>query len=174
MMEAKRMLAYTIATIICILLQEFLSPIMTIGFAMPNFILCFVAVTSLLRTGPRFFIVPFVAGLFYDFMGSGPVGAMALTCIVIACLCGLAFRTLNNDSLFMPMGILVIACFLGEIMYGLLCIACGQDVSFLEALTGRMLTCGLYDTVICLVAFPISYILTNRTRSQAEVSIINQ
>lgn len=143
-----------VGAVVAVLLQAILAPFMVIGAAVPNFILAFVIANAVARpTGG--IVAPFVLGLLYDLMGNGPVGAMALVCVVLSFVCSRLLMMLNNDTLFIPIVLIVAGTLLGNVIYGILVIACGMDVSVTEALVGRVLPCGLYDAVLALVMFPL-------------------
>ena len=153
-MEHRSLIITVVCAILAVLLQAILAPFMVIGPAVPNFILAFVIANAVARpTGG--IVAPFVLGLLYDLMGNGPLGAMALVCVVFSFACSRLLMMLNNDTLFIPIVLIVAGTFLGDAVYGILMIACGMDVGALEALVGRALPCGLYDTVLALIMFPL-------------------
>lgn len=151
--EIKNKLVLVAACAVALLLQLIVAPYVTIGYAMPNFILCTVVILSLLYPEDPSYVCAFIFGMLYDLASSGPVGAMALICVAITWAISTLHLYFDDDSLFMPIILIIISCFAGEAAYAVLMIACGYDVSFLDALVYRILPCGIYDTVISLIAF---------------------
>lgn len=145
-----------LGAIVATLLQVILAPALTIAVATPNFILAYVLVMSLVCPERDTIVFAFVMGLCYDFLSSGPIGAMALVCITFSFVLSQIQRILHNDTLIVPIVLLILGVFLSDITYGFLQIACGADVGFLNSLIFRSLPCAVYDTVIAVVFFPLA------------------
>lgn len=152
MMVNRSLIISIIGAIVAVLLQAVLAPAMAIGGAVPDFILAFIIARAVAdpESGP---VLAFVLGIIYDLMGSGPVGAMAFCCLVVSLLCSRLLRLLNNDTLFIPIVLIVAGSFLADVVYGILVVICGADVPLGEALLTRALPCGLYDAAIALVLY---------------------
>ena len=72
-----------IGALVAVILQALVAPYITIGYAMLNFIMCYVILMAIIRADKQGYIMPFVLGLCYDLMSSGTVGAMAFICVVL-------------------------------------------------------------------------------------------
>ncbi len=142
-----------IGALIVVLLQVFVAPYITIGFAMVNFIMCYVILMAIFRAEKQGYVMPFILGLIYDLVSTGCVGAMALVCVLLTFAISRIYMLLANDTVFFPMILIACGCFLGEAVYGGVLIVCGLDVSLLQALIYRVLPCGLYDTVVSVLAY---------------------
>lgn len=151
-MDVRRIAMSVGFAVVAVLLQAVLSSAMTIGPAVPNFILAYVIGRSIARPDSGM-VAPFILGLIYDLMGNGPLGAMALVCLAAAFAGSRLVMLLNNDTLFIPIVLIVVEAFLANVLYGILVIACGMDAGIGEALLGRALPCGLYDMVLALLMF---------------------
>lgn len=162
-----------IGAIVVVLLQIVIAPNINVLTAMPNFILCYVVVVAVANARNAGYIMPFVCGLIYDLIGSGPIGAMAFVCVATTLAASLAFQAFDNETLFIPVVIVLITCFVANLAYGLLMIACGMDVSLLDALLYICLPCGLYDTVVSLIAYPLVIRFVLREKQQNEMTIID-
>lgn len=162
-----------VGALVAVLLQVVVAPNVHIFAAAPNFILCYVVAIAVGNARKAGYIMPFVCGLLYDLLGSGPVGAMAFVCVAATFLASLAFQALDNETLFIPLAIILASCFLAELGYGLLMIACGMDVSLLDALLQVCLPCGLYDTVLSMIAYPLVLRFVLRGKQQNEMTIID-
>lgn len=173
MPDAPLRMIKVVGAIIVVLLQVVLAPYITIGYAMPNLVLAFVLVVALLDPEHPGYAMPFVAGLLFDLFGGGPLGAMAFVCVGMTFVISKAFVLLANDTLFMPLALLVLGCFLSEALYACLLVLCGMDVSFLDALLYRVLPCGAYDTVICLIAYPLLMRALSVKGSRGDISILS-
>ena len=83
------------------------------------------------------------------------------------------FMALNNDTLFMPVAIMLACIMLVEVMYGLIVVVCGADVPLGEAFLYRTLPCMLYDCVIGLLLYPIAArVMVDRPRVQPGTPIL--
>ncbi len=143
------------AAIACIA-QIIIAPNIAIFSAMPNFILAYVLVVAIVRPRPSVYVLAFVLGLVYDLIGYGPVGLMAFLLVLAAFATSRAFVVLNNDTLFMPITIFVVAAFAVELLYGVFMLGFGVAASPVEALVYRALPCALYDCVFGLIFYPIA------------------
>lgn len=142
-----------IGSIIAVVLQAMVAPYITIGYAMVSPILCFVVLMAIFRAEKQGYVMPFVLGMIYDLLGSGVVGAMALVCVVLTFIISRVQLMLASDTALIPIALIAFGCIFGELAYGCLLIVCGLDVSLLQAVIYRVLPCGIYDTVVSLVAY---------------------
>ena len=144
-----------IAIVLAVLLQIVLAPAMTIGAAMPNFIAVYVLCATLRNASARPVLLAFVLGFIFDLIGSGPVGAMAFCLIIATASAAAVFRNLSNDSWLSAMIVIVVACLLIELLYGIIMLLTGAADGFASALLHRILPCTLYDCVIAAFAYPV-------------------
>lgn len=144
-----------IGAVISIVLQIVVAPNIALFSAQPNFLLAFVLVVAIVRPAQAGSVLPFVLGLVCDLLGTGSVGGMALLFVLASAIASRAFLILDNDTLFMPLTILVVGSFAVEMLYGVLLIALGLGVSPVDALLFRALPCALYDCVVGLILYPI-------------------
>ncbi|NGM17391.1 rod shape-determining protein MreD [Xiamenia xianingshaonis] len=148
-------LIVAIGAVVAVILQLIVAPNVILFQAVPNFLLAYVLVVAIARPREAGSVLPFLLGLAYDLLGTGPVGGMALLFVIASYLAARAFTVLDNDTLFMPLTILVVATFLVEMLYGGLLILLGLPVSPLDALLYRALPCALYDCVFALIMYPV-------------------
>lgn len=149
-------LVVPIGAVAAVLLQLVLAPNIAIFGAVPNFMLAFVLVLAIVRGEQAGCALPFVLGMLFDLIGGGPVGAMAFLLVLASFAVSRVFSVINNDTLFMPLTVLVVATLLVEAFYGVFLIWFGYDVSALRAFLYRGLPCALYDSVIGLLLYPLA------------------
>lgn len=145
-----------IGGIIAVLLQIIVAPAIALFAAVPNFIVAFCVVRAVATPGYAGAVLPFVCGLVFDLMGGGPVGGMALVLVLVTFLASRLYTALDNDTLFMPVAILLASTVLVEVLYGIVVVASGAGVPFGEAFLYRTLPCMLYDCIIGLLMYPIA------------------
>ena len=152
--------AALIGAVVAVLLQIMVAPAIALFSAIPNFIVAFCVVRAVAApcTAPyqAGSLIPLALGLVFDLVGGGPVGGMAFVLVLVTFFASRLFAALNNDTLFMPVTIILVSTMLVEVLYGLVVVACGAGVSFGEALLYRVLPCMLYDCVIGLLLYPIA------------------
>lgn len=144
-----------VGAVVAVLLQVVLAPNIALFSAVPNFLLAYALVVAIARASKNGVLLPFVLGMLFDLMGGGPVGAMAFLLVLASFAASRVFSVLNNDTLFMPLTILVASTLAVEMLYGLFLAWFGLDVSLLQAFVYRGLPCALYDAVVGLVLYPI-------------------
>lgn len=161
-----------IGAILAVVLQAIVAPYLAIGYAMPNLILAFAVAYSVASRRTTVCIMPFLAGLAYDLLGSGPVGAMALLTLVACFVATNVIARFGDDSPFMPVASIIVVIFLADILYGVIAVTCGWDVGLGEALLYRSLPCGLYDTVVALVMYPLCRFILRPKPSEMDLTSI--
>lgn len=148
-------IAVAVGGAVAVLLQIIVAPNIAVFSAMPNFVLAYVLAVSIARPNASSLVLAFVLGLLYGLIGTGPVGAMAFLLVLASYLFSRAFSVLDNDTLFMPLVILVVSAFAIEALYAAFLIGLGTDVGFVDAFVYRALPCALYDSVAALVLYPL-------------------
>lgn len=144
-----------IGAVVAVLLQIILAPAISIGAAMPNFILCFVVCAAICGSQNHIAVLAFVLGMLYDLLGLGPVGLMAFCLIIVSLLASFSFSNMANSSWVSALLIIVIACLVTELLYGIGMLILGVDASFGSALIYRILPCFVYDCVMGAIMYPI-------------------
>lgn len=115
-----------IGAIIAVVLQIALAPNIALFGVVPNFIMAYVLIVSIVcpdQSGPVF---AFVLGLLFDLLGTGPVGAMAFLLTGVSFLAKRIFMLVNNDTLFMPLLLAAISTLVIELLYAAFMMAFGR------------------------------------------------
>lgn len=147
--------AVIIGAVVAVLAQVVIAPYIAIFSAMPNFLLAYILVVAIVRPGNGVLVGAFFLGFAFDLIGFGPLGAMALLFTLVAYGASRVFRVLNNDTLFMPLIILVASVFAVEVIYAFFLLSSGAASNLAEAFLYRSLPCALYDCVIALAFYPL-------------------
>ena len=148
-------IAVAVGAVVAVLLQVVVAPNIALFGAMPNFVVAYALLVAIVRPMAAGPVMPFVLGLVFDLVSGGPVGTMAFLLVLMTFLAARAFAVLDNDTLFMPVTIFVVATFAAEMLYGALLIGLGLSASPVDAFLYRALPCTLYDCVVGLVLYPI-------------------
>ena len=115
-----------VGAVVALLLQIVVAPNIALFSAQPNFLLAYVLVVAIARPLDAGSALPFALGLVCDLLGSGPVGGYAFLFVIVSFIASRAFSVLDNDTLFMPVTIFVVATFAAEMLYGALHSAGGR------------------------------------------------
>ncbi len=165
-MGMSRTLAVVIGAALAVLLQVVVAPAMAIGGIVPNFLLAYALAVVLARPHALGVVLPVVLGLLFDLLGGGPVGAMGLFLLLATLAVKRLYLMLDNDTLFIPLGLLVAAVFCVELLYAVLLVVCGFPVALGQALLLRGLPCALYDTVLAVALFLIMRFVLGRIEAR--------
>ena len=158
--------ACALGGVAALLLQALLAPALAIGGIVPNFLLAFGLAVALCRPYAPGVVGPFLLGCAFDLMGGGVVGAMALLLMLASVAVRALARLLDNDTLFVPLGLLLAAVLLVELLYGALLVLCGYPASLGDALVFRSLPCALYDAVLAVALFFVMRFVLGRVEAR--------
>ena len=148
-----------VGAVVALLLQIVVAPNIALFSAQPNFLLAYVLVVAIARPLDAGSALPFALGLVCDLLGSGPVGGYAFLFVIVSFIASRAFSVLDNDTLFMPVTIFVVATFAAEMLYGALLIGLGLSASPVDAVrcrarctTASWVSCCIRSSLVCLPA----------------------
>ena len=144
-----------VGAVVAVLLQVVLAPNIAIFNAQPNFLLAYVLCIAIARPEASGAVLPFILGLLYDLLGTGPVGGMAFLLVLVCFLASMLFSVLDNRTAPVAILALVAGVVLVESLYGLLLVTLGLPVGVGEMFLYRALPCALYDCVVVLIVYPI-------------------
>lgn len=159
--------------VIAVLLQAIVAPYLAIGSALPNLALAFALAYAVASRRTNVVLMPFLVGLAYDLLGSGPVGGMALLALLAAIGAQMLTARFGNDTFFMPVASLIIMLLVANLLYAVVCITCGSDVGLGEALLYRSLPAWAYDTVAALVIYPLIRFLLRPKPQELDLTSIS-
>lgn len=143
------------AMLVAALLQIAVAPHLAIGGAVPNLMLL-VVVTLALTEGPTAGTASgFVAGLFLDVIGSGPIGPTALVLAVAGYLAGSLHENMFAEGWRLPVTVVLVMSISAEMAYGLVVAILGSGVPFGRAFVSVMLPTAVYNAVLALLAYPL-------------------
>ena len=146
---------FIIAAVVAVLLQVIIAPFITVGPAMPNFILSLCLVYAILRPEFGALIMAFVLGLVYNLIAVGPIGAMAFSLVLIVFFITKFFSVLDSGSALMPIIAIAISSLLVELVYAFFVTMFSLDVGLVQAFVYRALPCTVYDIVVGIIVYVI-------------------
>lgn len=140
---------------IALLLQTVIAPNIPILGAMPNFILVYVCVVAMIYNGPATYVLAFTMGLLYDFMSVHPVGIMAAVLTLVAYIAGRSYEVFGNETMSLSLIVSMVSSLIAEVMYAVVYVMLGANISMGDAFFARALPCALYDAAMVLIIYPI-------------------
>lgn len=144
-----------IGVIVTILLQLIVAPIFAGISAQPNFLMAFCLALAIVRPDKSYMVLPFCLGLLFDLMGEGPVGAMSFLFVLFSFFAARAFLLLDNNTVVMPVTVLIVCAFLIELLYAALMLTLGVDGGLVDAFLYRALPCALFDSIAGIIFYPL-------------------
>ena len=144
-----------VGALVAVFLQLFMAPYIGLFSAVPNFLVAFAMAVAVVRPASYGCVMPFVLGLFFDFAGGGPIGAMAFSLTAFSVLASRIFMRVDNDSVFMAFVLMAIGVLLIDFSYAVLMLASGFAGSIVDAIVYRAFPCFVYDFVLAMIAYPI-------------------
>lgn len=166
-----RSLIAALALLATLVLQAAVAPNIAIGGVAPNFLIIVVIVMALSDGSTEGAVVGFAAGLLFDLLGSSAVGPMALVLTLTGYTAGLFNRHVFAEGWVLPVTVLTIASFLSEILYLIMLMVLGIDVSFGTALFARVLPGTLYNMLWAVLLFPS---ISKLFKKDTSVSVFQQ
>lgn len=146
-----------IGALIAVVAQIVLAPNIALFSAMPNFLVTYVLLIAMVRPGSGLYPLAFVLGLVSDLLGYGPVGAMPFLLLIASLAVSRAFAVMNNDTVFVPLVLFIVADFAVEMLYGGFLVGLGLAGSVGDAFLYRALPCALYESVCGLLLYPLAH-----------------
>jgi rod shape-determining protein MreD len=148
------MIAPAAALLAATVLQSGLAPHMAVGGVVPNLLLLVVVTIALTTGSNEGATTGFVAGLVFDLLATGPLGAMALVLAVVGYAAGTLHTAMFAEGWLLPLTVLGLAALVSEVSYVLLLDVLGADLPFWRILFTKILPGAVYNTVLALLVFP--------------------
>lgn len=143
-----------IGAIVAVLLQVILAPNMMLFSVMPNLLVVYSVVVSMLLPDRSSIVMAFVMGILADCLGFGPVGAMAILLLVVSFVARKLMETYGGASLAVSLLVMAILILIVEFCYAGFMMAFNQ-VSIMQAFVYLALPETLYDCGWGLIVFPL-------------------
>lgn len=143
-----------IAVVTAMLLQSGLAPHLAIGGVTPNFLLIVVVTIALTGGSTEGALTGFFAGLAFDLIGTGPVGAMALVLAVSGYLAGTLHSAMFAEGWLLPLTVLSVTALVSEMAYAVMLDVLGADIPFWRSAFTTMLPGAIYNTLLALLVYP--------------------
>lgn len=138
-----------------VVIQIVFAPILTMFSVVPNFIVPFVLVLSIMRTSDSTYVYAFVLGLVHDLLVQTPLGLTSLLLLAATFALARVFEVLDRSTVVMPFIALAATCLVYELVFMIVLLVVGYSGGFFELLVARVLPSTVFDAVICMILYLI-------------------
>ncbi|MBW6469141.1 MAG: rod shape-determining protein MreD [Anaerosomatales bacterium] len=143
-----------ITVAVAFLLQAALVPYIAIAGVMPNALLL-AAVTIALVKGPRAGMLSgFVAGILFDLLGTGPIGAGAFVFCLVGFISGSVQESTFSDGWVVPLVIVFVASATAEATYAVGLAVLGEGGFSMGSAFRLVLPAALYNSALAVLVYP--------------------
>jgi rod shape-determining protein MreD len=150
-----KILSAIVALLMAFILQVALGPSIAIFSVRPNFLLIVTIAMALVNGPVEGAFVGFFAGLAFDLMVTGPIGLAALLMCIVGYLAGVLTKQVFARGWLLPVLVTTVTSFAYELLYLILQLVLGQQISFASALLTKATPVVLYTTLIAVIVFPL-------------------
>ncbi len=138
-----------------LVLQVGVAPHLAISGVVPNLFLLVVITLAMLEGRSAGAAAGFAAGLLFDLLGTGPVGAAALVFSVTGYIAGSLSEHMFAESWLMPVTVVFVASLSAELAYALVLTVLGAGSPFWSAFASVILPAAVYNSVLALLVYPL-------------------
>lgn len=137
-----------------LVLQVAVAPHLAIGSVVPNVFLLVVITLAFIEGRSAGAAAGFAAGLLFDLLGTGPVGAAALVFAVTGYIAGSLSEHMFAEGWLMPLTVVFAASLSAEIAYAGVLGVLGVGSPFWGTVAGVVLPAAVYNGALALLLYP--------------------
>ncbi len=145
-----------VSAAIAVVLQIVVAPLIAFSSVVPNFLVAFVIVLSIVRKSDTTYAYAFVLGLISDLLSQTPVGLTALLLLIASFALSRSFEVMDKTSYSMPLIASLVSVFLYELLVVIVLLIMGYSAGFFDLLFYRVLPETVYSFVLCALFFALS------------------
>lgn len=142
-------------SVIAVLLQIVFAPVLTIFSVVPNFIVAYVIVLSLLRRPDSTYGYAFVLGLISDLLSQTPLGLTPLLLLVLSFILSRAFEVMDQSSPSVALITCAVGCLAFQLVFMIVLLIVGYDGGFFDLLLYRALPATVIGALLCALFYLI-------------------
>lgn len=138
-----------ISAVVVVLLQIIVAPVISIYSIVPNFIVAFVIVLTIVRREDTTYLYAFVMGLISDLLTQVPFGLTPLLLLIISFALSRVFEILDKSSISMVLVSCAAALVFYELIVVIVQLALGYPAAFLDLVAARVLPASVFNLILC-------------------------
>ena len=127
-----------VSAAVVVLLQVVVAPVIAIYSVVPNFIVAFVIVLSIVRPEDTTYVYAFVMGIISDLFTQVPFGLTPLLLLIISFALSRVFEVLDKSSIAMVL------------------VSCAVSLLFYEMIAARALPATIFNLILCVLLYLVA------------------
>jgi rod shape-determining protein MreD len=147
------------------IVQSVVIPRLEIAHVRPDVMVVLVVIWALLFGGSGSLLIGFVAGLWMDVLGGGPMGGSSLALMAVALVTGIGYRRFFRSNLLVPIASIVLGTLVYSYVYWGILALTNHWLPLWETTTRLIFPAVVYNGAIMLLFIPF----LNRLPEQQEV-----
>ena len=145
-----------ISALVVVLLQIVVAPIISIYSVVPNFIVAFVIVLSIVRREDSTYLYAFVLGIISDLLSTVPLGLTSLLLLVVSFALSRVFEILDKSSFAMVMVSSAVALLFYELVVVIVQLVLGYPAAFFDMIAARALPATIFNLILCALLYLVA------------------
>lgn len=145
-----------VSAAIVVVLQIVIAPIIAIYSVVPNFIVAFVIVLSIVRREDTTYLYAFVMGLLSDLLSHVPLGLTPLLLLLISFALSRVFEVLERSSFVMVLVASAVSVLIYEIIVMIVQLVLGYPASVFDMMVARVLPATFFNFIICAILYLVA------------------
>lgn len=137
-----------------LVLQVMIAPHIAVFGISPNFLLLVVITLAFVEGPSKGAMAGFIAGLLFDLLSTGPVGAWALVMSVTGYLSGSLQENLFAEGWLAPVTVGIVAALTADLAYLVVVSVLGVGPAFWSAVGRLVLPQAVYNAVLVMLVYP--------------------
>lgn len=142
-----------ISAVVVVLLQIIVAPLIAIYSVVPNFIVAFVIVLSIVRRADTTYLYAFVMGVISDLLSMVPFGLTPLLLLIISFALSRVFELLDKSSFAMVMVSCAVALLFYELVVVVVQLVLGYPAAFFDMIAARALPATVFNLILCALLY---------------------
>lgn len=142
-----------VSAAIVVLLQIVIAPLIAIYSVVPNFIVAFVIVLSIVRREDSTYLYAFVLGIISDLLSHVPFGLTPLLLLIVSFALSRVFEVLDKSSFAMVMVSCAVALLFYEIIVVIVQLVLGYPAAFFDMIAARALPATIFNLILCALLY---------------------
>jgi rod shape-determining protein MreD len=139
-----------------VLLQIIVAPVITIYSIVPNFIVAFIIVLSIVRREDTTYMYAFVLGILSDLFTQVPLGLTPLLMLLLSFALSRTFEVLDKSSFVMVLVSCAVALLIYELLVVIVMLVLGYNAGFFELLVARVLPAVVFNFILCAILYLVA------------------
>ena len=142
-----------VSAAVVVLLQVVVAPVIAIYSVVPNFIVAFVIVLSIVRPEDTTYVYAFVMGIISDLFTQVPFGLTPLLLLIISFALSRVFEVLDKSSIAM----VLVSCAVSLLFYEMIVqLVLGYPAAFFDLIAARALPATIFNLILCVLLYLVA------------------